>query len=118
MTASPPGGRAVFDPGLQPERTALAWRRTSLSLLVCSVAGTRLLGPALGWWALLVGAAGAGTAAWVSVLARRRCGRGTDHLLGRAGTGALPDGLQLALTAGLVLAGGVLGTGYVVSRAL
>ena len=44
MTASSTGG----DPGLQPERTSLAWRRTALSVAVGSLVGLRVLPPHLG----------------------------------------------------------------------
>jgi hypothetical protein len=42
----------AWDPGLQPERTALAWRRTGLALTVGSLIGLRVLPPLLGsgWW--------------------------------------------------------------------
>ena len=40
-----PGGLSPFDPGLQPERTALAWTRTACSLSVVGLLGLRLAGP-------------------------------------------------------------------------
>ncbi|MEU4772659.1 DUF202 domain-containing protein [Micromonospora sp. NPDC023644] len=39
------------DPGLQLERTMLAWRRTAAAFLVASAVGARLLTPLLGGWA-------------------------------------------------------------------
>lgn len=39
---------AIIDPGLQPERTALAWRRTCLTFLVLSCASLRVLPERLG----------------------------------------------------------------------
>src|SRR5690348_11897745 len=48
----------MFESGLQPERTTLAWRRTVISLLVGSVVAARLLAGQLGWWAAAVGVTG------------------------------------------------------------
>ena len=89
--------KALFDPGLQPERTALAWRRTALTLAVGAVVSFRLLPPVLGLWSLAVGVAGLllSTATWI--LAGRRARRVQGALL--ASSGPLPGGgLPLLLT--------------------
>jgi uncharacterized membrane protein YidH (DUF202 family) len=68
--ANPPaggrGGQAPFDDGLQPERTALAWRRTGLALLAGSLAATRILPEVLPTWTVVP--AGFGIAVSVVVL--------------------------------------------------
>jgi uncharacterized membrane protein YidH (DUF202 family) len=87
-----------FDPGLQPERTALAWRRTTLSLIVGALIALRLLPHTLGSWSLIVGFVGLGVAAYLWRQADRRAHRTLKAL--HAGD-PLPDAtlqLQLGLT--------------------
>jgi uncharacterized membrane protein YidH (DUF202 family) len=89
--------RALFDPGLQPERTALAWRRTALSLAVGAVVSFRLLPPVLGVWSIGVGVAGLLLSVATWILAGRRAGRVQTTLL--SSSGALPGGgLPLLVT--------------------
>ena len=64
-----------FDPGLQPERTALAWRRTGLALVVGALTIGRLSLDDLGAVVMVPTAVAAALAAWVllrSSRARRR----------------------------------------------
>ncbi|BCW66732.1 hypothetical protein NicSoilB4_14950 [Arthrobacter sp. NicSoilB4] len=65
------GGRP-FDAGLQPKRTALAWRRTALAVAVACLAALRILPEVLGSWALLPAALGACVSFVALVLTHRR----------------------------------------------
>ncbi len=84
------------DPGLQPERTALAWRRTSLALVALCLGLTRLAWGALGPAALLLAVVGAAGAAWLMVHERRRYRWQSTLLRDSQGVG---DGIAPFLTA-------------------
>ena len=62
------------DPGLQPERTALAWSRTGLAVVAGSLLGGRLLAPHVGVAGLVLGAVGValGVALLLAAPARER----------------------------------------------
>ena len=66
-------GANVFDPGLQAERTNLAWRRTALAVAIGSIVSLRLL-PAIlvdpVWY--LPGVVGVVFSGWMWWVARRR----------------------------------------------
>lgn len=99
--------RALFDPGLQPERTELAWRRTALGIAVGSLVALRLL-PAVfqnPWW-VLPGLVGIGFGAALWMLSRSRFRRANDVLLRERELSALPGaGLLLSLCAFTVVTG-------------
>ena len=79
-----------WDAGLQPERTALAWRRTGLALTVGSLIGLRVLPALLGPSALVL--AGVGVVASLAVLAAaHRRYRRVHRLLVSAGDAATDD---------------------------
>lgn len=102
MTPGPPTDR-VWDEGLQPERTFLAWQRTNLSLLAATVVVARLvaldnllLGGIIAGLGLLIVSA-------ITVRTQRRYRR--VHRVLHAGD-ALPGGrANLAMTGMLLLAG-------------
>lgn len=101
------------DPGLQLERTALAWRRTALALMIGPVAAARLLAPERGVWAALAAAGGLVVAVGVAVLASRRHRTQARVMSGAASPHDLPGGLLLVLTAVVLVAGGVVAGGFV-----
>jgi hypothetical protein len=109
---------ALFDPGLQPERTELSWRRTVLAYGVGSLIAMRVLPAAFGsaWWALL-GAAGFLAAAALWVIARRRARRTTGVLLERR-DGPLPGAGPLAFVVGLAMATAVVALAVVLVAGL
>lgn len=100
----------LFDPGLQPERTELAWRRTVLTLAVGSLVALRLLPPVLGAWGLSAGVGGLVLTGALWVLAHRRTTRTKDALLH---DGPMPGGSLLLTIAALTTVGAALGLLYV-----
>jgi uncharacterized membrane protein YidH (DUF202 family) len=75
-----------FDVGLQLERTALAWRRTSLAFGVATLAGMRVLAESIGAWALVPGFACLILMGVVMLLAHRRYSSIHRHLTSAAET--------------------------------
>ncbi|MFI2489104.1 DUF202 domain-containing protein [Promicromonospora kroppenstedtii] len=102
-------------PGLQPERTELAWRRTALAVAAVSLVGARLL-PALFGHAvwLLPGLAGTGLAGYLWIAARRRHARRTPVPVRGPGPDSPGAGL-LALTGAVGVAIGLGALAVVIS---
>jgi hypothetical protein len=100
---------APRDPGLQPERTELAWRRTLLALAVGALVSIRVLTVALGDWAIATGLGGVVAAVVLWILAHGRH-RAVDAVFtGRAATSTMPGGALLLAVALLTAAGAALG---------
>lgn len=95
-----------FDPGLQPERTMLAWSRTVLALAVGSLVYARIAAATIGLWAWALAGAGLAVATVVAVQSRKRYGYTHRSLtLGRV---KLADGLLPAILAGAVGTAGLI----------
>ena len=62
----------AFDPGLQPERTALAWRRTALAVTVWLLGAGRLVAASSGAVAALLGTGGVALGLGLVLVAQRR----------------------------------------------
>ena len=90
----------LFDPGLQPERTRLAWQRTGLAGLIAGLLVVRSVAP---WAALIVGVEVA-VVLWLATAKLRH----TDEILDRTQSPALPGAPALAAVAlGTMLLGAV-----------
>lgn len=79
-------GGGLYDPGLQPERTELAWRRTGLAIGVGSLLALRMFPPLAEGRvqlaaSLVPGILGLAFAAWLVVNARSRYRRWNRALL-------------------------------------
>ncbi|KHK95499.1 hypothetical protein LK09_19195 [Microbacterium mangrovi] len=110
MTGVPVGDdphAEVFDAGLQPERTLLAWRRTCLSIAAGFVATIKYFTDAIGAWAIALGVVGLGLAgmAWfVCTLRYRRVHRGLVNRGALTSGGTLPLLVAGAVSVGAVTA--------------
>lgn len=103
----------AFDEGLQLERTALAWQRTLLSLIVGSLAAGRGLEPFIGELSWFVAAVGAGIGVAAFVVARRRYLTAHRHLT-TVDQNSLPAGGSLvAISALLCASAGVAALAFV-----
>jgi putative membrane protein len=98
--------RELFDKGLQPERTALAWRRTALALAVGALVSVRVLPSVLGSWALIPAGAGVVAALVIAWAAHRRHVRTLDALSDHRDDGPPGPGALLLLTLVVVSVGG------------
>jgi uncharacterized membrane protein YidH (DUF202 family) len=109
MTATAPS--QLFDPGMQPERTALAWRRTALAMAAGSLVALRVFSESLGLWAVVPAAIAFAISAVVFVAAHVRYRRTHRALVADRGPDArvaLAGGALIALVAVATLAFGVI----------
>lgn len=91
----------VFDVGFQPERTALAWRRSLMSLAVAFLAGSRILLDQVGSWSYVVAGVGLTVVAVLAVVTERRY-RAAHHHLTQVDRDSLPHDGALAAGAAAV----------------
>ena len=104
-----------FDPGLQPERTLLSWRRTCLALAVPSLVSVRFAAEILGVAAIAFGVVGLVMAIAAYVAAGHRYRRAHQAL---STDGELPtDGAALVLMLGALVTIGTACAVYVVGIA-
>lgn len=107
----------VWDAGLQPERTALAWRRVSLALLALALVAPKLTWPVFGIWAIPPTAAVAIAAIVLYSLSHRRY-LGHHSRLSAGAERPLPDGRLVLATALTVLSLAVLGLALVLTASV
>lgn len=101
----------IWDAGLQPERTGLAWRRVGLSLIGVGLLLPKLAWDELGTWVLPAVVVALGSAALLHFLAGRRYRAEVASLLT---TGALPTDGRLPLLVTVATLGlGIAAAGYV-----
>ena len=116
MTKHPDG---PVDAGLQSERTALSWQRTTLAFVVGSLVAARLLAEAIGPFSFLIAAGGLVLAAVLFFLGHRRYRSTHAILVTAAGQRvALTSAVPLFMWAATVLCLGITGTAFIIATAL
>lgn len=108
-----------MDPGLQPERTSLAWARTMLAMVVASLLFLRWI-PDYGWFPVILIGLSLVTAAGVYLSQRRRYVRRAD--IDYRGESrplrAQEDVVAVLVTSGAVVVLGILGIYTIVALPL
>jgi putative membrane protein len=104
------------DPGLQPERTALAWRRTALAFTVGPLAAARLLAPQSGLLSALAALFGLALGISVAVAAWARYRAVHRALTVEGEARQLPGGALLLISAVVPCVAGVVALGVLVLR--
>jgi len=97
----------LFDPGLQPERTRLAWRRALLTLAIGILVALRVLPGTVGGWSLGIGLLTLAALWWLATVRARH-----THVALVVSPGPLPGGallFGLALVAMAVAVSGLVG---------
>lgn len=94
-----------YDPGLQPERVALSWQRTSMSIAIGALFYARLIANVVGLWALLPAVAGLALGGVMGLRAHSRYRH--HHRVLNSRVGQLADGRLLAVVAACVCAAGI-----------
>lgn len=105
----------LFDTGLQPERTALAWRRTGLALLGGSLVAARILPAVLDAWTAIFGLCGVISASVLLYAIHRRYQRHHTTLTTEGELAPIAGGRLIAITAGFVFAAGILTLAIVIA---
>lgn len=108
----------LFDPGLQPERTALAWRRTGLALLTGSLVAARILPETLGPGAALLGLVGVAAASALLYAIHRRYRHHHRHLLSAGDRAPIAGGRLIAATTAFVTAAALTSIAIVIAITL
>jgi len=104
----------LFDAG-QPERTALAWRRTGLALLGGSLVAARILPAVLGAWAAVLGLCGVASAGVLLYAIHRRYQCHHTTLTTEGELAPVAGGRLIAITAAFVFAAGILTLAIVIA---
>jgi uncharacterized membrane protein YidH (DUF202 family) len=106
------GSAKPWDQGLQPERTALAWRRTALALCAGLVIAARTVAHQVPWLALELPVLALAIGIAVARAAHLRSRRLDTHLRGRA---SAPGGRLILVACVLTLAFGLAAVWWVLT---
>ena len=116
-----PAPSQLFDPGLQPERTALAWRRTAISMAAGSLVALRIFAPSIGALAIVSAVLAFGITVVVFSAAELRYRRNHRALTADRRPNArvaLGGGALIALTAASALSFGLIAAVILVASEL